>query len=128
MFSKSMIALAATLLISQTTIGSAQSSMPAGVKATGGMLTDTKGMTLYTFDKDTTPGKSACNGPCLVAWPALIADTGAANMGDWTVITRDDGGKQWAYKGKPLYTYAQDKKAGDMVGEGKGGVWHMAQP
>jgi predicted lipoprotein with Yx(FWY)xxD motif len=127
MFSRSMIILAATFLISQTGISTAQ-SMPAGVKAMGGMLTDSKGMTLYTFDKDTTPGKSACNGQCLANWPALIADTSAANMGDWTVVTRDEGAKQWAYKGKPLYTFVQDKKAGDMVGEGKGGVWHMAKP
>ena len=49
-------------------------------------------------------------------------------MGDWTVVTRDEGAKQWAYKGKPLYTFVQDKKAGDMAGEGKGGVWHMAKP
>jgi predicted lipoprotein with Yx(FWY)xxD motif len=103
------------------------SSMPAGVKSMGGMLTDAKGMTLYTFDKDAA-GKSNCNGQCLVNWPALTADANAKPMGDWTVITRDDGTKQWALKGKPLYTFVQDKKAGDMAGEGKGGVWHMAMP
>ena len=122
---KSMTILAAVLLISQTAIGLAQ---PSGVKTAGGMLADSKGMTLYTFDKDTTPGKSACNGQCLVNWPALSADTGAKDAGDWTVITRDDGAKQWAYKGKPLYTFIQDKAAGDMAGEGKGGVWHTVKP
>ena len=55
MFSRSMIILAATFLISQTGISTAQ-SMPAGVKAMGGMLTDSEGHgTLYTFDKDTAP-------------------------------------------------------------------------
>lgn len=104
------------------------SSVPSNVKVSGGMLTDAKGMTLYTFDKDTVAGKSACNGPCLAAWPALVAASGDMAMGDWTVITRDDGSKQWAYKGKPLYTFAHDGKAGDMTGDGKGGVWHMAMP
>ena len=125
MITKSLTILAATLLISQTAISLAQ---PAGIKTIGGMLADSKGMTLYTFDKDTTIGKSACNGQCLVNWPALSADAGAANSGDWTVITRDEGTKQWAYKGKPLYTFIQDKSAGEMTGEGKGGVWHVAKP
>jgi predicted lipoprotein with Yx(FWY)xxD motif len=104
------------------------SSTPSNVKISGGMLTDTKGMTLYTFDKDTVPGKSACNGQCLVNWPALSAASSDMAMGDWTVIARDDGAKQWAYKGKPLYTFARDAKAGDMTGDGNGGVWHMAMP
>ncbi len=103
-------------------------AQPAGVKTAGGMLADANGLTLYTFDKDTVPGKSACNGNCLVNWPALAAPADAAASGDWTVITRDEGAKQWAYKGKPLYTFIQDKKPGDMTGEGKGGVWHMVKP
>ncbi|MNP39404.1 Secreted repeat [compost metagenome] len=49
-------------------------------------------------------------------------------MGDWTLIKRKDGSMQWAYYGKPLYTYIDDKKAGDKAGEGKGGVWHIAKP
>ena len=102
-------------------------SMPAGVTVSNGMLRDSRGMTLYTFDNDKTPGQSACNGGCLANWPALIAAADAKPMGDWTVITRNDGAKQWAYKGKPLYTYAKDAKPGDMVGENMGNVWHMAK-
>ena len=79
-----------------------------GAKATADGLNDSVGMPLYTFARDTTPGKSACNGPCATAWPPLTATTADKDAGDWTVITRDDGGKQWAYKGKPLYTYAKD--------------------
>lgn len=81
---------------------------PAGVKTTPDGLNDSHDMPLYTFARDTTPGKSACNGPCLAAWPALMATATDKDMGDWTVITRDDGSKQWAYKGQPLYTYAKD--------------------
>ena len=48
--------------------------------------------------------------------------------GDLTIITRDDGGKQWAYKGKPVYLYAKDAKAGDKTGDNFKDVWHAAKP
>ncbi|PAY04100.1 hypothetical protein CK489_33020 [Bradyrhizobium sp. UFLA03-84] len=99
-----------------------------GTTAKGSVLTDTKGMTLYTFDKD-TDGKSACNGPCATNWPVLKADAGDKAEGGYTIISRDDGSKQWAYKGKPLYTFAKDQKAGDITGDGfLNGAWHLAQP
>jgi predicted lipoprotein with Yx(FWY)xxD motif len=94
----------------------------------GGMYVDAKGMTLYTFDKD-AGGKSMCNGPCATNWPPLTATADAKPMGAWTVVTRDDGAKQWAYKGKPLYTWAKDTKPGDTTGDGfMNGVWHVAKP
>ena len=86
----------------------AQMTTMGGVTATPDGLNDSKGMPLYTFARDTTPGKSACNGPCVAAWPPLLATPADKDMGAWTVITRDDGSKQWAYKGQPLYTYAKD--------------------
>ena len=77
----------------------------APVKYSGGLMTGTNGMTLYTFDKDVAgSGKSVCNGPCATAWPPMMAPADGKSGGDWTVITRDDGSKQWAYGGKPLYT------------------------
>lgn len=108
-------------------------AMPPGITAkTVGdkqALVDSKGMTLYTYQRDSIPGKSACVGQCATNWPALMAADGAAPMGDWTIITRDDGAKMWAYKGKPLYTYARDAKAGDMTGDGAGsGAWKIATP
>ena len=93
----------------------------------GPALADAKGMTLYTFDKDTA-GKSACNGKCAENWPPLMADQGAAAPAGYSVITRDDGGKQWAYKGKPLYGWVKDHKPGDTSGDGVGKVWHIATP
>jgi predicted lipoprotein with Yx(FWY)xxD motif len=106
--------------------------MPAGVqtrKADSGktVLADAKGMTLYTYDKD-TEGKSNCNGNCAKNWPPLMAEGNAMSMGDWTVVTRDDGMKQWAYKGKALYTWAKDTKPGDTTGDGVGNAWHIAMP
>jgi predicted lipoprotein with Yx(FWY)xxD motif len=99
-----------------------------GDSAKGKVLTDAKGMTLYTFDKD-AGGKSACNGPCATNWPPLKAAASDKNEGGYTMITRDDGSMQWAYKGKPLYTWAKDTKPGDITGDGfLNGVWHIAQP
>lgn len=92
----------------------------------GKIYVDAKGMSLYTFDKDST-GKSACNGPCATNWPPLMAAADAKPSGEWTIVTRDDGSKMWAYKGKPLYTWKQDKKAGDANGGSVPG-WHVAKP
>ena len=59
--------------------------------------------------------------------PLVVAD-GAKASGDWTIVTRDDGQKQWAYKGKPLYGFAKDTKAGDKTGDGfLNGAWHVAK-
>ncbi len=90
----------------------------------GGVLTDSAGMTLYTFDKDTAnSGKSACNGPCAALWPPASA-TGSLS-GDYSAVTRDDGSKQLAYKGKPVYLFSKDQKAGDKLGDNVKDVWHV---
>ena len=111
--------------------GAAQ--MPAGVhamKAASGsmVLADGTMMTLYTFAKD-MPGVSNCNDNCVKNWPPLAAAADAKPMGDWTIITRADGTKQWAYKGMPLYKWSKDAKPGDTGGEGMGqGAWKIAAP
>ena len=94
-----------------------------------GMLVGANGMTLYTFDRDVQgSGKSVCNGPCAVNWPPLMAaDTDKAS-GDYSIVTRDDGKKQWAMKGKPLYYWIKDTKAGDKTGDGVQSVWHVIKP
>jgi predicted lipoprotein with Yx(FWY)xxD motif len=93
----------------------------------GPALTDARGMTLYTFDKD-SDGKSACTGKCAENWPPLMADPTASAPAGYSAITRDDGGKQWAYKGKPLYGWVKDAKPGDTTGDGVNGSWHIARP
>lgn len=118
------------IVLAAFSAGAALAADPAmvGDTAKGKALVDAKGMTLYTFDKD-AGAKSACNGQCAVNWPPLAAVKDAKAMGDYTVVTRDDGAMQWAYKGKPLYTFINDKKAGDAVGEGMAnGTWHIAKP
>ena len=95
----------------------------------GGLLTGNNGMTLYTFDKDAAgSGKSACNDACATNWPPHLSMSGDVASGDYSVITRDDGKKQWALKGKPLYYWSKDQKPGDKTGDGVNGVWHVAKP
>ena len=89
-----------------------------------GVLTSA-GRTLYTFDKDEA-NKSNCNGACATAWPPFAAKEGARASGNFSVITRDDGTKQWAINDKPLYFFAADAQPGDVKGDGKNGVWHVA--
>lgn len=91
-----------------------------------GMLTDSKGMTLYIFDKD--KGKvSSCYGGCAKHWPPYVAQKGEKMGKDWGKTKRKDGAQQWTYDGRPLYYYDDDKKAGDAMGDGKGGVWHVVK-
>ncbi|MBV4521832.1 hypothetical protein KVG88_17355 [Pseudomonas sp. SWRI74] len=89
-----------------------------------GMMVDHKGMTLYTFDKD-SGGKSMCNDDCAKNWPPMMAPAGATAEGKWSVIKRDDGKMQYAYDGKPLYTFVKDTKPGDMTGDKMKDVWHV---
>ncbi|WP_433737865.1 COG4315 family predicted lipoprotein [Pseudomonas putida] len=89
-----------------------------------GMMVDHKGMTLYTFDKD-SGGKSMCNDECAKNWPPMMAPAGAKAEGKWSVIKRDDGTMQYAYDGKPLYTFVKDKAPGDMTGDKMKDVWHV---
>lgn len=113
------------LLAACSTMGDA----PAPAKVSDGVLVNPAGMTLYTFDRDAAgSGKSVCNGPCATNWPPLAAAAGAKGSGDWSVITRDDGAQQWAYKGKPLYTWIKDTKPGDRTGDGVNNVWRLARP
>jgi predicted lipoprotein with Yx(FWY)xxD motif len=95
----------------------------APVHKAGGMLVDTKGMTVYTFDKD-SDGKSACTGQCAQNWPAVPAGD-AALSAPYGTITRDDGSKQLTYKGKPLYTFKKDKAPGDKSGDKAMDKWHV---
>ncbi|MFS8038837.1 hypothetical protein ACI7BZ_18075 [Xanthobacter sp. AM11] len=103
---------------------------PAKVAETskGKALVDASGMTLYVFAKD-KDGASNCNGPCATNWPPLKAAAGAAAAAPWSIVVRADGSSQWAYKGKPLYTWTKDKQPGDVTGDGfLEGAWAIARP
>ncbi|WP_442480836.1 SCO0930 family lipoprotein [Streptomyces kutzneri] len=112
----------------------ASAAKPAGQLAmasndkVGPVLTDSAGFTLYRFDKDTAkPPKSNCDGDCEKTWPVVAAGdvTAAAGMDPALLgeVVRTDGSKQLTVAGWPAYRYSKDEKAGDVNGQGVGGVW-----
>lgn len=117
---------AAALVALLAGCASMSGDVPAQMK--GGMLVNAKGMTLYTFDNDKEgSGKSVCNGPCAVKWPPMMAQESDKPASNFTVISRDNGQKQWAFKGKPLYTWPEDQEPGDKFGDNYLKVWHIIQ-
>ena len=62
---------------------------------------------------------------CAVNWPPALATAADRSVGDLTIFKRPDGTLQWADEGKPLYTFIQDKKPGDVTGDNMKGVWHV---
>jgi predicted lipoprotein with Yx(FWY)xxD motif len=92
----------------------------------GQYLADSNGNALYTYGAD-TQGKSNCDGACLYNWPIYDASSAPATLpANVTVITRSDGGKQYAYKSMPLYTFTSDSK-GQVTGDGVEN-FHVAKP
>jgi predicted lipoprotein with Yx(FWY)xxD motif len=115
-------------------------TMPAAVSLMqlGGapiLVSTATGMTLYVNAKD-PPGVSTClakpqskRGPlCSDLWPPLEAVSGDTTIGAYTVIKRDDGTLQWAYRDKPLYLFAKDQVPLDTLGDGIEKTWHIARP
>jgi predicted lipoprotein with Yx(FWY)xxD motif len=124
---KFLVPVAAIVAVAFASTALAAPAM-TGNSAKGKVLTDAHGMTLYTFAKD-SKGKSACNGGCATNWPPLMAASGDKGGDGYSMIKRDDGEIQWAYKDKPLYTWKNDKKPGDITGDGfLNGAWHIAKP
>lgn len=95
----------------------------APVRKSGDILVDAEGMTVYTYDKDSA-GKSACTGQCAENWPPVTAPAGNLSA-PYSVVMREDGTRQLAYDGKPLYTFVKDKKPGDRAGDKVKDVWHV---
>jgi predicted lipoprotein with Yx(FWY)xxD motif len=111
-----------------SSISSMMTTRPPAM-VSNGVLVGPGGMTLYTFDRDVAgTGKSACLGPCATNWPPLMATPDAKPVGDWTILTRDDSTRQWAFKGQPLYYWSKDAKPGDRTGDGFNNLWKLARP
>ncbi|MFJ6700202.1 SCO0930 family lipoprotein [Streptomyces sp. NPDC091272] len=99
----------------------------------GEVVTDSAGMTLYRFDKDTAaPPRSNCDGDCAKAWPAVPAEGAAPAPGTAASVvgsvTRSDGSKQLTLGGRPVYRFAKDTKSGELNGQGVGGTWYASAP
>ena len=93
-------------------------------------LSDSSGMTLYTFDKDTA-NKSNCYNGCEKKWPVFYGNLDKIKLpsdvskSDFGVITRKNGAMQTTYKSEPLYYFFKDKKSNETNGNGIKGVWHI---
>lgn len=106
-----------------TTAGSLKTTNIGGVT----VLTNAKGLTLYSFAPD-TPAKSDCNGACAVNWPPVHGPAAASGAkGMFGTITRSGGATQATFDGHPLYTFKADTAPGQAKGNGLnafGGLWH----
>jgi predicted lipoprotein with Yx(FWY)xxD motif len=102
-----------------------------GKTALGNVLVDSRGRTLYRFEKDTR-GRSACDGACATYWPPLLSSTDPRVAQGVRFLLlglskRTDGKRQVTYARHPLYTFIGDTKAGQATGVGLtdfGGAWH----
>ncbi|MHB1206245.1 MAG: COG4315 family predicted lipoprotein, partial [Rhodospirillaceae bacterium] len=79
------------------------------------VFSDPRGMTLYTYDKDPL-GKATCADDCAKSWLPAPAPKKPQVFGEWSVIARADGVRQWAYRGKALYTFFKDVDPGSVGG------------
>jgi predicted lipoprotein with Yx(FWY)xxD motif len=93
------------------------------------VLTTTKGRTLYSLSAE-TKGRFICTGACVSTWHPLLVPAGVKPAGPVKLgtIKRPEGKTQVTFKGRPLYSFAGDAKAGDANGEGikDVGTWHAA--
>jgi predicted lipoprotein with Yx(FWY)xxD motif len=93
------------------------------------VLTTAQGHTLYSLSAE-THGRFICTGACVATWRPLVVPAGTKPTGPVKLgtIERPDGKTQVTFKGRPLYSFAGDSKAGDVNGEGikDVGTWHAA--
>lgn len=101
-------------------------NVPVSVYTTdkGKILTNKAKMALYTFTKD-SDGLSSCNEECAIKWPPLAAQKDDVASAPFSIVTRKDGSYQWAYQGKPLYTWVKDQNPGDVTGDKVANAWNL---
>jgi predicted lipoprotein with Yx(FWY)xxD motif len=91
-----------------------------------GLLVSPTGMTLYTHDQD-AQGAGACAADCTQTWAPFVPADADKPYGDFTILARDDGGRQWAYKGRPVYLCKLDHVMGDVAGDKRDKAWHAVR-
>jgi predicted lipoprotein with Yx(FWY)xxD motif len=124
----------ATTTVAPTTTPAADATVKVATTKLGMVVVDDKGLTLYRFDNDTTPGASTCGaGVCATTWPAAtVTGTPTAGPGidasKLSTFTRADGSTQLQIAGHPLYRFAGDTKPGDTNGQGILDKWYAGGP
>jgi predicted lipoprotein with Yx(FWY)xxD motif len=91
-----------------------------------GLLVTPTGRTLYTFDADTA-GASTCTGDCAQTWTPFAPAAADSAFAEFTIVARDDGTRQWALKGRPLYLCNQDRVMGDAACDKRDKAWHAVR-
>jgi predicted lipoprotein with Yx(FWY)xxD motif len=126
-----LVTLVAAALAATAAFASTNKSSSISLRTTkvGKVLVAANGRTLYLFTADKRK-KSTCYGKCARYWPPLIGAKPTVGMGLKASLVgttkRKSGKLQVTYGGHPLYFFAQDKKAGDLNGQGFvhfGGAW-----
>ena len=117
---------------------SAPSSMSAAVLSVadskaGQIVVAEQGLSVYFFTKNTKDsGNSVCTGACLTSWPPVTSTTATPTVNGVTgkvgTIPTADGKMQVTINGMPIYYYSKDQTAGDINGQGVGGVWYLVSP
>jgi predicted lipoprotein with Yx(FWY)xxD motif len=96
----------------------------------GRVYVNAEGRALYGYQGDRM-NQSTCYGQCARRWQPFLASGDARPHGQWSIIERDDGTRQWAYAGRPSYTWSGDREPGAVTGHGRDGTWWVmraAQP
>ena len=127
-----LLAVAASAVGATGAFGSSKSAVTTAHTSLGTVLVNSKGLTLYLFEGDTSK-HLGCNGKCLKAWFPVTGTpsaSGAAKASELGTVKRGSG-TQVTYGGHPLYTFVGDTKHGQVNGEGlnlNGNLWYVVSP
>ncbi|MCL1869012.1 MAG: hypothetical protein FWF90_01190 [Promicromonosporaceae bacterium] len=118
---------------SSTPGASSGAVLTTSTSSLGKIVVDGKGMTVYYYSPDKPgSGKSTCTGGCAALWPAVETTSTTPKVqgvtGTVGTITGVDGKLQVTIDKRPIYTYANDSKPGDVNGQGFGGIWWVMDP
>lgn len=136
---KKLIRKALLPLLVTATLASVSGAYAADVVAKvgpsplGKIVVNGKGMSAYFFDMDKAhSGVSVCSGICSANWPAILSSTAKPHVagikGVVGSISIKGGKHQVTINGRPIYTFAFDKKSGQVNGQGAQGVWYVISP
>jgi predicted lipoprotein with Yx(FWY)xxD motif len=94
---------------------------PAGI-----FLKDAQGKALYFDGRDSGGAEPKCTSQCLKEWTAIAPGQKSKPAGDWAIVKSADGGQQWAYKKRRLYSYVKDTYPDARFGDGVDNIWRVA--